>query len=218
MSTSPIDSSKTTQVAIETTPTPLALTGAVSDTAEITNQAELDRLNAGSSGRFGYLLKSNHKEYNLHANYNKDNDHVTVTTRDGYTVEFTNEHERVLVTDPQGQVTDIWGDPHVYESDGDKWDFHQQVTFNFGKNKMTIEVGRRADSDLTFVENATIISGTERFSMGGIKDNKISLQKWSNTDGRKYDNAQADGLNYYLHDETGKKFSWKKSKPAVTAK
>ena len=54
-----------------------------------------------------------------------------VTTSGGYKIEATGKFEW-KITGPDGKSTRIWGDPHVAEGDGGKWDFKKDSTFVLG--------------------------------------------------------------------------------------
>ncbi|ABF92166.1 hypothetical protein MXAN_2458 [Myxococcus xanthus DK 1622] len=54
-----------------------------------------------------------------------------ITTPGGYTIEQLGQFEW-RVTGPDGKNTRVWGDPHVDESDGGKFDFKRDTSFVLG--------------------------------------------------------------------------------------
>ncbi|AKQ67671.1 hypothetical protein A176_004583 [Myxococcus hansupus] len=61
----------------------------------------------------------------------KVDDGGKITTPGGYTIEQLGQFEW-RVTGPDGKNTRVWGDPHVDESDGGKWDFKRDTSFVLG--------------------------------------------------------------------------------------
>jgi hypothetical protein len=98
------------------------------------------------------------------------------------------------ITGPDGKTTRIWGDPHVYESDGDKWDFLTQSSFTFGKNKVTVEVAPYGNGQ-TVTAKITIYSGEERVTIGGIDTNQPRILA-SADDALQHDMGLADGITF----------------------
>lgn len=130
---------------------------------------------------------------------------LQVTTEDGYTLNFTGKKESWTITSPDGKETLIWGDPHVVESDGDKWDFTEQSSFSFGNNKVTVETIEKGPG--VYTQAVTIYNGDDRVTISGIDSNKLSLDAWS-FDGVAHDGALEDGVGYSLLDGEGDAFSW----------
>lgn len=119
---------------------------------------------------------------------------ISVRTLDGYTIRAEGRDEAWTITGPDGKTTRIWGDPHVTESDGDKWDFVNRSTFMFGKNKATIEVVP-AGNGQTFSARLTVYSDYERVTIDGIEKNQPTIVAAS-TDGLQHDASLADGEIY----------------------
>jgi hypothetical protein len=119
---------------------------------------------------------------------------LAVRTLDGFTVRAEGRDEAWSITGPDGKTTRIWGDPHVTESDGDKWDFVNRATFMFGKNKATVEVVP-AGNGMTLSARLTIYSDYERVTIDGIHKNQPTIISAS-TDGLQHDAALADGEIY----------------------
>jgi len=119
---------------------------------------------------------------------------IAVRTLDGYTVRAEGRDQAWTITGPDGKTTRIWGDPHVTESDGDRWDFVNRSTFMFGKNKVTVEVVP-AGNGQTFSSRITVYSDHERVTIDGIEKNQPNIIAAS-TDGVQHDASLADGDVY----------------------
>jgi hypothetical protein len=119
---------------------------------------------------------------------------IAVSTFDGYVIRTEGKDMAWTITGPDGKTTRIWGDPHVDESDGNKWDFLNRSTFFFGKNKVTVEVAPYGNGQ-TVTSRITIYSGDERVTIGGIDKNIPTILASSN-DAEQHDLALADGISY----------------------
>jgi hypothetical protein len=94
-----------------------------------------------------------------------------VFTEDGYIIRSEGKEQAWTITNPDGKVTRIWGDPHVVESDGDKWDFKERSSFLFGNNKVTIETVPYGNGQ-TLTSKISIYNGDSRVSISGIDQDK----------------------------------------------
>jgi hypothetical protein len=119
---------------------------------------------------------------------------ISVRTLDGFLLRTEGKDQAWTITGPDGKTTRIWGDPHVQESDGKKWDFLNRSTFQFGNNKATVEVVP-AGNGTTLSARITIYSGSERVTIDGIDKNKPSVAAVGN-DGKQHDDSLADGITY----------------------
>lgn len=119
---------------------------------------------------------------------------VTVRSLDGYIVRAEGRDEAWSITGPDGKTTRIWGDPHVTESDGNRWDFKDRGTFVFGNNKATIEVVPDKKGE-ALSSRLTLYSGDQRVTISGIDGNKPIITAVSQ-DGKQHDDALADGVVY----------------------
>lgn len=119
---------------------------------------------------------------------------VTVRTLDGFMLKAEPKDHAWSITDPEGKTTRIYGDPHVKESDGDKWDFTKRGTFVFGKNKITVETTPLSNGT-TITRQITMYSGKERVTIGGIDKNRPTIVALAE-DGRQHDDALSDGTIY----------------------
>ncbi|SET57700.1 protein of unknown function [Stigmatella erecta] len=90
-----------------------------------------------------------------------------ITTPGGYHIQALGQHEW-QITGPDGKSTRVWGDPHVAEGDGGKWDFKRDSTFVLGDgtriNVNTVPFGNGA----TVTGGLEIISGNDRVKVTGI--------------------------------------------------
>ena len=118
---------------------------------------------------------------------------ITLRTVDGFTLRAEGKEEAWSITGPDGNTTRIWGDPHVTESDGGRWDFTKRSTFVFGNNKATIEVTPK--NDKTMSARLTVYSGNERVTISGLDTNKPVVTAVSQ-DGKQHDDSLADGVVY----------------------
>ena len=119
---------------------------------------------------------------------------ITVRTPDGYVVKAEGKEQAWSITGPDGKTTRIWGDPHVLESDGDRWDFKERGSFMFGANKITAETVP-AGNGQTVSYRLTVYSGNERVTVGGINTNKPVIVAVGQ-DGKQHDDQLADGTQY----------------------
>lgn len=98
-------------------------------------------------------------------------DENSVTTAGGYRIEMLGQHEW-KITGPDGKSTRVWGDPHVDENDGGKWDFKRNSTFMLGDgtrvNVTTVPFG----NGMTVTGSLEIISGNDRVLVGDIDKGK----------------------------------------------
>ena len=123
-----------------------------------------------------------------------DSGGITVRTPDGYVVKAEGKEQAWSITGPDGKTTRIWGDPHVLESDGDRWDFKERGSFMFGANKITAETVP-AGNGQTVSYRLTVYSGNERVTVGGINTNKPVIVAVGQ-DGKQHDDQLADGTQY----------------------
>jgi hypothetical protein len=94
-----------------------------------------------------------------------------ITTPGGYKIEATKQHEW-KVTGPDGKETRVWGDPHVAESDGGKWDFKRDSTFVLGDGTRINCATTPYGNGMTVTKGLEIISGNDRVEITGIDQGK----------------------------------------------
>lgn len=130
-----------------------------------TNNANYPSCGCTSPPRFD---DGSHPSGSLKADSNK------VTTPGGYEIEPLGIHEW-KITGPDGKSTRIWGDPHVEEGDGGKWDFKRDSTFMLPDgtriNVSTAPYGNGA----TVTSGLEIINGNDRVTVSGIEQGKGNI-------------------------------------------
>lgn len=95
-----------------------------------------------------------------------------ITTAGGYKIEATGQHEW-KITGPDGKTTRVWGDPHVAEGDGGKWDFKRNSTFVLGDGtKINVTTKPWGNGDMTVTGGLEIISGNDRVTVSDIDKGK----------------------------------------------
>lgn len=139
-----------------------------------------------------------------------ENNQINIETDDGYKVNFTGKKEEWTITAPNGTSTRIWGDPHVVESDGTKWDFTKQSTFIFGNNKVTVEtIPSETNAKYTYSHRVSLHNGSDRITVTDIQKNKPTIEYWR-FDAASHDASQSDGVVYKLVAKSNQSFDWKK--------
>lgn len=142
-----------------------------------------------------------------------DKGQTVVKTEDGYEVTFLGARQEFTIKASDGKTTTIWGDPHVVESDGDKWDFTDKSSFVFGNNKLTVET-TPAGNGATYSKTVTIYNQNDRFTISGLDKNKPIIEAWS-FDGKEHDESLSDGTTYHLSKEASGDDIWQKTKPSL---
>lgn len=95
-----------------------------------------------------------------------------ITTPGGYKIEATGQFEW-KITGPDGKETKVWGDPHVAEGDGGKWDFKRNSTFVLGDGtRVNVNTAPFGDKGMTVTSGLEIISGNDRVTISGIDKGK----------------------------------------------
>lgn len=95
-----------------------------------------------------------------------------ITTAGGYTIEPIGQFEW-KVTGPDGKFTRVWGDPHVDEGDGGKWDFKRDSTFVLGDGtKINVTTAPWGNSGMTVTSKLEVISGNDRVQVTDIDKGK----------------------------------------------
>jgi hypothetical protein len=142
-----------------------------------------------------------------------------IRTADGYNLRFEGTAEAWIIQHPDGKETKIWGDPHVYESDGSKWDFKDKSTFLFGKNKVTVETTPKDDPNgVTFTKTVHVYHGNHRITVTGINTNKPTIDSGILANGFEHDREMADGDRYELKNISADRFDWVKIKDSKEQK
>lgn len=94
-------------------------------------------------------------------------------TPGGYKIESEGKSAAWKITTPEGKTTRIWGDPHVHESDGTKWDFKKDMSFVLPDGtKITARTTPPRPNGYTVTAGIDIMNGSERATIDGIDKNK----------------------------------------------
>ena len=94
-----------------------------------------------------------------------------VTTPGGYTIEPLGKFEW-KITGPDGKSTRVWGDPHVAESDGGKWDFKRNSTFMLPDGTRINVTTKPWRNEMTVTAGLEIINGNDRVLISDIDKGK----------------------------------------------
>lgn len=95
-----------------------------------------------------------------------------ITTPGGYKLEATGQFEW-KITGPDGKETKVWGDPHVAEGDGGKWDFKRNSTFVLGDGtRVNVNTAPYGKNGMTVTSGLEVISGNDRVTVSGIDKGK----------------------------------------------
>jgi hypothetical protein len=95
-----------------------------------------------------------------------------ITTPGGFKIEATGKFEW-KITGPDGKETRVWGDPHVAEGDGGKWDFKKNSTFVLGDGtRINVTTAPYGNNGMTVTQDLEIISGNDRVTVSGIDKGK----------------------------------------------
>ncbi len=139
-----------------------------------------------------------------------------IRTAGGYTVVPEGKDQAWKIFGPGQQfgddaLTRVWGDPHVNEADGTRWDFTKDSNFTLPDGTMiradtTSEVGKSVTQGLT------IVSGNDRVQVGGVNTNRPTVQKTQDGQAWLQQNAATlqAGHTFQLQHE-GKTVDWFRS-------
>lgn len=95
----------------------------------------------------------------------------TLITPGGYKVEQLNQFEW-QITGPDGKNTRIWGDPHVAEGDGGKWDFKRDSAFTLPDGTRINVTTKPWGNDMTVTGELEVICGNDRCVVSDIDKGK----------------------------------------------
>jgi len=129
-----------------------------------------------------------------------DQSNRTIQLDNGYSLKFDNANQSWHITDKEGNSTRIWGDPHVQENDGGKWDFKQDATFMLDDGtKISVNTVGRGNS-LTVTDSLTITKGDQAILVTGVADNNVKISNVM-SNGSELDRMTNDG--YVFKEENG---------------
>lgn len=95
----------------------------------------------------------------------------TITTAGGYQIVIEGRDKAWSIYGPDGKkLTRVWGDPHVKEGDGDKWDFKDSSAFTLpdGTRIFARTAPSEKNKDKTYTAALDIANGNERVQISGI--------------------------------------------------
>ncbi|MFY1831098.1 DUF1521 domain-containing protein [Myxococcus fulvus] len=124
----------------------------------------------------------------------KVDDKGTITTPGGYKIEQLGQFEW-KISGPDGKSTRIWGDPHVDESDGGKFDFKRNTTFKLPDgteiNCTTVPWG---NAGMTVTGKLDITNGADHIAVTDIDKGKgkvgeLTKDGYETTVGFQWDDA-----------------------------
>lgn len=134
-----------------------------------------------------------------------DQDSKTIQLDNGYTLTFEDQDQAWHIKDADGNDVRIWGDPHVAEGDGGKWDFKAQMTFELEDGtKITVKTKPIGDGSVTVSDELIITKGDQAIHVTGIADDNVQISEVTQ-DGRRMDRITADG---YTAHESGSVEDW----------
>ncbi len=93
-------------------------------------------------------------------------------TAGGHTIVFEGERQSMKIYGPgQGPddtpQADIWGDPHVQESDGTRWDFTKDGDVVLPDGTL-IAMDTTSETGQSYLDRVTIVTGNDRVEINGI--------------------------------------------------
>jgi hypothetical protein len=117
----------------------------------------------------------------------------TIYTPGGYKVEFLG-NTTWKITSPDGKSTKIWGDPHVHETDGGRWDWDDKtMTFTLPDGT---KITANATGKLGVTTDVHVYYGNQRISVNGV-DGKPQIGQL-HYDGYAHDVQMRDGSRVFL--------------------
>ena len=110
-----------------------------------------------------------------HPSGNLKTDGGKITTPGGYEIEPLGKFEW-KITGPDGKSTRIWGDPHVAEGDGGKWDFKRDSTFMLPDGtRINVTTKPYGNNGMTVTGELEIINGNDRVLVTDIDKGKGNI-------------------------------------------
>jgi hypothetical protein len=102
----------------------------------------------------------------------KVDDKGVITTPGGYKIEQLGQFEW-KVSGPDGKSTRVWGDPHVDESDGGKFDFKRNTTFELPDGThIHVTTKPWGNSGMTVTGQLNIVNGDDHVAVTDIDKGK----------------------------------------------
>ncbi len=94
-----------------------------------------------------------------------------ITTPGGYKIEQLGQFEW-KITGPDGKNTRVWGDPHVDEGDGGKWDFKKNTCFVLGDGTHINCTTKPYGNGMTVTGQLDIVAGDQHIAVTDIDKGK----------------------------------------------
>ncbi len=88
----------------------------------------------------------------------------------------------------------LWGDPHGVTSDGDKFQFHENVTFDLPDGtKMTVKTTPKDANGIAFIDAVAVLKGKDGVEVTGVHDGQKGVQFTSTKDVADLERRYPDG-------------------------
>lgn len=105
----------------------------------------------------------------------------SVRTAGGYTVVPEGKDAAWKIYGPEQNpgdkaMTRVWGDPHVDEADGQRWDFTKSSNFRLPDGTV-IDVRTTSETGQSVTNSLNIVNGSDRVSINGINENRPKLSE-----------------------------------------
>ncbi|MBZ4417161.1 DUF1521 domain-containing protein [Myxococcus sp. RHSTA-1-4] len=150
------------------------------------SQASGSQSSASSSGTNGCFPS----EWPDYSDYFKPKDKLkvdsgtgTITTPGGYKIEQLGQFEW-KISGPDGKSTRVWGDPHVDESDGGKFDFKRNTTFSLPDGtEIHVTTKPWGNSGMTVTGQLDITNGHDHVTVSDIDKGKGKVSAKIEKDG-----------------------------------
>ncbi|MEM8826537.1 MAG: DUF1521 domain-containing protein [Pseudomonadota bacterium] len=136
---------------------------------------------------------------------------ATVDLGDGYTMDLNEASSEIVIRDGDGNVTRIWGDPHVDVNGTRSGDFYDTTTFELENGtKITINTEPWKNNANAYVASQVVVTkGDQGMVIDGISQNeKGDLSITMGQDGEALDFQHDDGYNVYEQDLGGGDYGW----------
>lgn len=142
-----------------------------------------------------------------------DRDAKTIFLDNGYTLTFEGRDQAWHIKDANGNETRIWGDPHVQEKDGGRWEFRDQMTFQLADGtKITVKTIPVGNGRATVSDQLFITKGDQSVHVTGLAANRVVISGVT-SNGRAMDARVTDG---YVAMEMGGVDDWSVNGREVT--
>ncbi|MBV7256968.1 DUF1521 domain-containing protein [Pacificimonas sp. WHA3] len=140
-----------------------------------------------------------------------ENGRASVDLGDGYTMELNEHSSEIIIRDGDGNVTRIWGDPHVDVNGERSGDFYDTTTFELENGtKITINTEPWGNNPNAYVASQVVVTkGDQGMVIDGISQNqKGDLEITMGQNGRALDFAHDDGMNVHEQDLGNGDYGW----------